>query len=585
MIITRAPFRVSFCGGGSDLPSFYEKYGGCVLSTTIRKYMYLTIHNYFEKDQIVLKYSKTEIVHDYSEIEHRIFKQCLSDFGLKGVELSSMADIPAGTGLGSSSTFTVALLQLLNTYTSQYVSKYKLAKDACAVEIEKLGEPIGKQDQFAAAFGGLKFYEFMPNGFVNVEPIIMKPESYSKLENNLMMFYLGGTHSASAILKEQSKNVQTVDKAAVQKKMCDITRTLKNELQNNNVDAMGELLHENWMLKRSLASGISNPLIDETYELAMKAGTTTVRCKMPNGTEATCNVTVKPLATSLKLNASEIVLYIGQSFDINSSVQKGTAAYYRLYSSSNSKIAAVTRGGGVVKGVATGKATVTCTLNNGKKAICNVYIMPQSKKISNVPLIGQSKLPTGCETCSATMLLNFYGYKISETTFADKYLVKKPFGYSNGSYTGPDPNCAFVGTPYSSNSYGAYAPIMAKCMNKYLSDKSYKAVEISGKSLEYLSGKYVAQGQPIMVWATINMSPSFKTTTWRVNYTDENAKYKLGSYYTWTAGEHCLLLTGYDKDYYYFNDPWTNARTRYSKSLVNTRYNELGKQAVVMVKK
>lgn len=132
---------------------------------------------------------------------------------------------------------------------------------------------------------------------------------------------------------------------------------------------------------------------------------------------------------------------------------------------------------------------------------------------------------------------------------------------------------------------GAYAPIMVKCMNKYLSDKSYKAVEISGKSLEYLSGKYVAQGQPIMVWATINMSPSFKTTTWRVNYTDENAKYKLGSYYTWTAGEHCLLLTGYDKDYYYFNDPWTNARTRYSKSLVNTRYNELGKQAVVMVKK
>ena len=318
---------------------------------------------------------------------------------------------------------------------------------------------------------------------------------------------------------------------------------------------------------------------------AKKAGTTTVRCKMPNGTQATCNVTVKPLATSLKLNASEIVLYIGQSFDINSSVQKGTAAYYRLYSSSNSKIAAVTRGGGVVKGVATGKATVTCTLNNGKKAICNVYIMPQSKKISNVPLIGQSKLPTGCETCSATMLLNFYGYKISETTFADKYLVKKPFGYSNGSYTGPDPNCAFVGTPYSSNSYGAYAPIMAKCMNKYLSDKSYKAVEISGKSLEYLSGKYVAQGQPIMVWATINMSPSFKTTTWRVNYTDENAKYKLGSYYTWTAGEHCLLLTGYDKDYYYFNDPWTNARTRYSKILVNTRYNELGKQAVVMVKK
>lgn len=145
MIITRAPFRVSFCGGGSDLSDFYEKYGGCVLSTTIRKYMYLTAHSYFEKDQIVLKYSKTERVTDFSQIEHRIFRQCLTDFQMKGVEISSMADIPAGTGLGSSSTFTVALLHLLHTCTGEYVSKYKLAKDACIVEIEKLGEPIGNR--------------------------------------------------------------------------------------------------------------------------------------------------------------------------------------------------------------------------------------------------------------------------------------------------------------------------------------------------------------------------------------------------------------------------------------------------------
>ena len=274
MIITRAPFRVSFCGGGSDLPGFYEKYGGCVLSTTIRKYMYLTIHNYFEKDKIVLKYSKTEIVDNYDQIEHRIFKQCLKDYDIKGVELSSMADIPAGTGLGSSSTFTVALLQLLNTYKGTYQSKYKLAKDACEVEIDKLKEPIGKQDQFAAAFGGLKFYEFMPNGFVNVEPVVMAPESYKKLENNILMFYLGGTHSASEILKEQSQNVKALDKAAVQNKMCDLTRELKAELQNNNVDAMGELLHKNWMLKKTLASGITNPLIDETYDSAMAAGAT-----------------------------------------------------------------------------------------------------------------------------------------------------------------------------------------------------------------------------------------------------------------------------------------------------------------------
>lgn len=274
MIITRAPFRVSFCGGGSDLPAFYEKYGGCVLSTTIKKYMYLTIHNYFHKDQIVLKYSKTECVRKFDEIEHRIFRQILADFDIKGVEISSMADIPAGTGLGSSSTFTVALLHLLHTYTGQYVSKYKLAKDACAVEIEKLGEPIGKQDQFAAAFGGLKFYEFMPGGFVNVEPIVMNTESYVKLEKNLMMFYLGGTHSASVILKEQSSNVKADDKAKTQHKMCDITRTLKEELQKNNVDAMGKLLHENWMLKKSLASGISNPLVDDVYARAIAAGAT-----------------------------------------------------------------------------------------------------------------------------------------------------------------------------------------------------------------------------------------------------------------------------------------------------------------------
>ena len=272
MIITRAPFRVSFCGGGSDLPAFYEKYGGCVLSTSIRKYMYLTVHNYFHKDQIVLKYSKTETVKNYTEIEHKYFRQCLRDFGIMGVEISSMADIPAGTGLGSSSSFTVALLQLLHTYKGEYVSKYKLAKDACEVEIEKLGEPIGKQDQFAAAFGGLRFYEFMPNGFVNVEPIVMAPQSYKTLEDNILMFYLGGVHSASEILKQQSQNVKADDKAKVQLQMCELTRTLKDELQKNNIDAMGELLHENWMLKKSLAAGISNPLIDEVYEKAMTAG-------------------------------------------------------------------------------------------------------------------------------------------------------------------------------------------------------------------------------------------------------------------------------------------------------------------------
>ncbi len=277
MIITRAPFRVSFCGGGSDLPAFYEKYGGCVLSTTIRKYMYVSMHNYFHKDRISLKYSKTEDVDNVSDINHKYFKQCLSDFGVTGVEITSMADIPSGTGLGSSSSFTVSLLQLLHTYKGQYVDKYKLAKEACEVEINKLGEPIGKQDQFAAAFGGLKFYEFLPTGFVNVEPIVMNRSSYHKLEDNILMFYIGGKHSASKILKEQGENVSAkgvADKIEAQKQMCSITRELRERLQENEIDAMGELLHKNWILKKSLASGITNPLIDEVYDRAMNAGAT-----------------------------------------------------------------------------------------------------------------------------------------------------------------------------------------------------------------------------------------------------------------------------------------------------------------------
>ena len=318
---------------------------------------------------------------------------------------------------------------------------------------------------------------------------------------------------------------------------------------------------------------------------AKAVGKAKITVKTYNGKTAVCTFTVKPQAKSVTLNSKEIVMYVGEAFDLNSSIPKNTAAYYRLYSTSNAKTATVTRGGGIVKALKVGTATISCTLSNGKKAICKVYIMSSSKKIANVPLIGQQKLPTGCETCSAVMLLNYYGYNISETSFADKYLIKRPLGYGKYGLEGPDPNCAFIGSPYTTNSFGAYAPVMAKSMNSYLAKKSYKAVSVSGKSLEYLAGKYIAQGQPVMVWATIYMTASYKTTTWRVNYTDENARYKKGSSYTWLANEHCLLLTGYDSNFYYFNDPWTNSRIAYSKSVVNTRYNELGKQAVVMVKK
>ncbi len=272
MIIVRTPFRVSFCGGGSDLPTFYERHGGCVLSTTIRKYMYLSIHNYFYKDRILLKYSNAEEVTNHNDIDHKYFKESLKEFGVSGVEITVSSDIPAGTGLGSSSTFIVALLHLLHVYKGEFVSKYKIAKDACDFEINKMHETVGKQDQFAAAFGGLKFYEFQPNGFVDVEPILMSKESYKKLESNILMFYIGGKHSAAEILRKQSANINEKNKAKAQIKMCGYARQLKEELQKNNVDAMGELLHKNWILKKSLSSDISNPIIDEVYETAMSAG-------------------------------------------------------------------------------------------------------------------------------------------------------------------------------------------------------------------------------------------------------------------------------------------------------------------------
>lgn len=272
MIITRTPFRVSFAGGGSDISSFYTKHGGCVLSTAINKYMYISVHPSFDKDETVLKYSKTETVRNINDIEHKYFRQVLTDLDIKGVEIVSTADVPAGTGLGSSSSFTVGLLHSLYAYKGMYVSKEKLANEACEIEIEKLKNPIGKQDQYAAAYGGLNFYEFRRDGSVTVEPVLIERAKRRELEENLMMFYTGKLHSASAILKEQSGNITEGDKEQNQLKMCDLARELRAELTNGNIDAMGEILHENWLLKKTLASGISNIYIDEAYEKAIKAG-------------------------------------------------------------------------------------------------------------------------------------------------------------------------------------------------------------------------------------------------------------------------------------------------------------------------
>jgi len=273
MIITRTPFRISFAGGGSDLENYYEKYGGAVISVAIKKYMYLSIHPYFFKDGYLLKYSKTESISDIEKIKHPIIKNVFKRYGIKGVDFNSSADIPAGTGLASSSAFTVGLINLCNTFKDGYLSKEEIAELACDIEIKDLKEPIGKQDQYACACGGLNFIDFYKDGVVNVEKMFLTSNNYHKLENNLLMFYTGETRKAGDILAEQKKNISS-DDAKVQNlhKMVALTHTLKEELLRGNIDAMGEILHTGWMYKKELAGGISSEHIDYYYNLGMKNG-------------------------------------------------------------------------------------------------------------------------------------------------------------------------------------------------------------------------------------------------------------------------------------------------------------------------
>ena len=272
MIIARTPLRISFAGGGSDLPSFYRHEQGAVLSTSIDKYVYIAIHEYFHRNQTLLKYSKTELVKSYDEIQHPLFKECLSMMGISGVDISSMADVPAGTGLGSSSTFTVCLMNALHAYKREYVSPEYLASTACDIEINRLGDPIGKQDHYAAAYGGLNFITFNKDESVSVEKIIMDPIAKKQLDENLIMIFTGETRSASKILKDQSKEMSNVDKRLVVKKMVDMAYDLKDVLQNNNIDDFGRILHEGWLLKQSISAGISNETINTLYNKGLEAG-------------------------------------------------------------------------------------------------------------------------------------------------------------------------------------------------------------------------------------------------------------------------------------------------------------------------
>lgn len=272
MIITKTPFRVSFCGGGSDMADFYREYGGCVLSTSINRYMYLTIHPYFDEQKTALKYSQNEIVHNIYDINHSIFRCVLNDKHISGVEISSTADVPSGTGLGSSSSFTVGLLHTLYCYKGKYISKERLANEACQVEIEKLGKPIGKQDQYAASFGGMNFISFHKDDSVSVEPIVTKGETLRQLQDSLVMFYTGLTHDANKILSEQKKNISQKEKTQNLIYMCELAKEMKCSLENNDLANFGNILHESWMRKRELAGSISNPRIDELYQCAIENG-------------------------------------------------------------------------------------------------------------------------------------------------------------------------------------------------------------------------------------------------------------------------------------------------------------------------
>ena len=273
MIIAKAPFRASFAGGGSDLRSFYEKNGyGAVVSSSIDKYMYIMLHPYFH-DKIRIKYSRLEDVERIEEIKHPIVRESLRLVNIgKGLEIASIADVPAGTGLGSSSSFTVCLLHALYARKGKFVGKDRLAQQACKIEIDILREPIGKQDQYAASYGGLNYIRFNSDGSVFVEPLLCSPQARKRLQKNLIIFYVGNERKASQILYGQKENLKQRDKYKMLQKMVGLADRLRDSLNRNRVKAFGEILHEGWLLKKGLADNISNSVLDDYYETALRVG-------------------------------------------------------------------------------------------------------------------------------------------------------------------------------------------------------------------------------------------------------------------------------------------------------------------------
>jgi len=275
MIITRTPFRITLGGGGTDLPSFYREHGGFILAVAIDKYMYLNVNTPILDDFIRVQYSKTELVNRVDEVQHTLVREALHLFHIdNGIEIVSMADIPAGTGLGSSSSYLVGLLNALHTLTKNPISTQGLAEEACEIELGRLRKPIGKQDQYMAAFGALTVLEISKEGKVQVSHPALSTELVNSLENNLMLFYTGAARDAGAILEKQDGATKQKDKTVVGslQEIKDIGLETSDAIVRGNLQRFGELLDVHWQTKKRLGGSISNPQIDAWYELARQNG-------------------------------------------------------------------------------------------------------------------------------------------------------------------------------------------------------------------------------------------------------------------------------------------------------------------------
>jgi D-glycero-alpha-D-manno-heptose-7-phosphate kinase len=273
MIISRTPLRLSFIGGGSDLAVYYQRSPGSVVSTALNMYIYITVNKKFD-DLIRVSYSKTEMVTSVDEIEHNIIREALKIVGVeKGVDIVYMGDIPlgsAGIGLGSSSSLAVGVLNALYAYKGKHVSAEHLAQKACEIEIDILRHPIGKQDQYAAAYGGFNFIQFNKDESVFVDPIICDRETREKLNRKLLLFYTGIMRVSSNILGEQKANINENRKFL--DAMVELSRVMRDAITRHDLESIGHFLHESWEYKKKLASNITNGQIDEYYEKARKAG-------------------------------------------------------------------------------------------------------------------------------------------------------------------------------------------------------------------------------------------------------------------------------------------------------------------------